>query len=182
MCSKRCRKGPKQAARRAANIGTAEIMARVTTAARRRGPRGAKYDLVVARLNQMAGAGLATLTAADRHLVQRYFGLGGVSAASLRQLAAEANLARSAITRRVHQSVLVLIGVGELGRACVVCGRDLSHPPGSRRRTCGRACEPAYHRQLGSHERLRAPARRQGREATEDLRSWTLPRSIALAL
>jgi hypothetical protein len=100
LCSKRCRNGRKQAARRAANIGTAEIMARVTIAARRRGPRGAKYDLVVARLSQMAGAGLATLTAADRHLVQRYFGLGGVAAASLRQLATETNLARSAIARR----------------------------------------------------------------------------------
>ncbi len=104
-------------------------------------------------------------------LVHRYFGLGGVPAESLRHLASETSLTRTDVQRRLYQSVVTLIGPGDLGRPCVVCGLDFVPPsPESRRRTCGRKCEVAYHRQLGSHERLRAPARRQGREATDRLR------------
>jgi hypothetical protein len=35
------------------------------------------------------------LPAPNRHLVQRYFGLGGVAAASIRHLAAETHLTRT---------------------------------------------------------------------------------------
>ncbi len=46
LCSKRCRNDRKQAAHRAASIGMIEIRARLTIAARRRGRRGASYDLL----------------------------------------------------------------------------------------------------------------------------------------
>ena len=74
-------------------------------------------------------------------------------------------MTRHKLERRIVECLAVAVGEAELGRACAVCGREFVPPyPSSRRTTCGVDCEREQHRQLGTAERLREPARRQGRE------------------
>lgn len=145
-------------------------MGRIAVAARRRGGQVPAYERIIVGLRELGPDRLDTLPA-DRHLVERYFGLHGTPTASLRMLAGDTGLPQREVLRRVYRCVVVLLGPAELSRPCVVCGRPFVPPdPWSRRRTCGRQCETDYHRQLGAPERFRAAARRQGRDAAEHLR------------
>jgi hypothetical protein len=95
------RRRRKQAARARGRLGEAERAGRIATSARVRGSRAQLYELAHARLSQGEPAVLDALKLADRHLLERYLGLGGCSATSMRRLASEMGMTRPALERRI---------------------------------------------------------------------------------
>ncbi|HLZ29452.1 MAG TPA: hypothetical protein VKV73_19215, partial [Chloroflexota bacterium] len=164
LCGEACRRRRKQAARARSHLSASERAGRIATSARRRGSRAQLYEMARARLSQSDPASVGVLSLADRHLLERYLGLAGYPATSLGRLASEMGMTRHALERRIAGCLGLLLGEAELGRPCAVCGRAFVPPyPSSRRTTCGVDCERGQHRQIGTADRLREPARRQGR-------------------
>jgi AraC-like DNA-binding protein len=170
VCGEGCRRRRKQAARARGRLSETERGGRIATSARRRGSRAQLYDMARARLSNSDLATGGALSLADRHLLERYLGLVGWPATSLRRLASETGMTRHALERRFAESLGLLLGQGKLGRLCGVCGQ-LFVPPylSSRRTTCSVQCERQHHRLSGTADRLRQPARRQGRELAPQL-------------
>jgi hypothetical protein len=164
LCGEACRGRRKRAARARARLSPSERAGRMATSARRRGSRAQLYELAHARLSQADSAAL-DLKVADRHLLERHLGLPGWPATSMRRLASETGMTRHALERRLTECLRLLLGEGELGRSCAVCARGFVPPYiSSTRTTCSVDCDRERRRQTGSAERLREPARRQGRD------------------
>jgi len=164
LCGETCRRRRKQGARAQERLSATERSDRMAASARRRGSRAHRYELARARLSQSDPATAGALSLADQHLLERYLGLGRWPATSLRRLASETGMTRHAVERRIAECLGLLLGQAELGRLCGVCGRSFVPPYlSSRRTTCSVECERARSRQIGSADRLREPARRQGR-------------------
>jgi hypothetical protein len=146
------------------------------TSARRRGSRAQLYEMARARLSNSDLATGDALSLADRHLLERYLGLAGFPETSERRLASETGMTRHALERRIAHCLGLLLGQGELGRPCGVCGRSFVPPYlSSRRTTCSVECERQHHRLGGTADRLREPARRQGRALRPQLAELEQP-------
>ena len=144
LCGDGCRRRRKQVARARGFLNEAERAARIATSARRRGSRAQLYELARAQLNQVDPAAGGALSLADRHLLERYLGLVGWPAASMRRLASETGITRHALERRLAECLGLLLGEGELGRSCGVCGQPfVPLYLSSRRTTCSGDCERA---------------------------------------
>jgi hypothetical protein len=170
LCGEACRRRRKEASRARSHLSSSERAGRRATSARRRGSRAQLYELARARLSNSNPATLGALSLADRHLLERYLGLAGLPATSERRLASETRMTWHALERRIAECLGLLLGRGELGRPCGVCGRSFVPPYlSSRRTTCSVECERQHHRLGGTADRLREPARRQGRELTPQL-------------
>jgi hypothetical protein len=170
LCGEGCRARRKQAARARGRLSEAERAGRIATSAPRRGSRAQLYELARTRLGQTDPAASDALKLADRHLLERFLGLAGWQATSIRRLSLETGMTRHALERRLAKCLGLLLGEGELGRPCAVCGEPFVPPYlSSRRTTCSVDCERARSRQIGIGDRLREPARRQGRELTPQL-------------
>ncbi len=169
LCGERCRRRRQRAfarARQATN--PAEMRARLATAARRRGRRGASYDRIVASLRALGPDDLARLPIAERHMLQRYVGLDGEPVASLSDLASQSGLPRADVQRRVHQSIAALLGQTSLAGHASCAAASLCRPirrPGdvpaasdARASTTGSSA-----RRNGCGQRLGARAARQPR-------------------
>ena len=123
-----------------------------------------------ARLSRSDPATVGVLSFADRHLLERYLGLGGWPATSLRRLAAEIGMTRHALERRIAVCVGLLLGEAVFRRSCAVCRREFVPPYLSSKRTsCSNDCQREYRRQIGSTDRARESARRRGRELAPQL-------------
>jgi hypothetical protein len=167
LCGEGCRRRRKQAARARGRWSETERGGRIATSARRRGSRAQLYELARAGLSESDPGTGGALSLADQHLLERYLGLVGWPATSLIRLASETGMTRHALERRIAKCLSLLLDQGELGGSCGVCGQPFVPPYlSSRRTTCSVDCERVRSWQMGSADRLREPARRQGRELT----------------
>src|SRR5207248_2276407 len=137
LCGEACRRRRKEAARARSHLSTSERAGRMATSARRRGSRAQLYEMARARLSNSDPATVDALSLADRNLLERYLGLAGLPATSERRLVSETGMTRQALERRIAECLGLLLGRGELGRPCGVCGRSFVPPYlSSRRTTC----------------------------------------------
>jgi hypothetical protein len=165
LCGEDCRRRRKQAARAQRRISDGERVGRITVSVRRRRPHAQLYEKARALLTEPGQGAARTLSQADRHLLERYLGLADSRATSLRGLTSQTGMTRHALERRLMACFGVLLGQGELGRVCAVCGRQFLPPYlSSDRQTCGAVCERKQARLHRSADHLREAARRQGRE------------------
>jgi hypothetical protein len=121
LCGEGCRRRRKQAAPARGRLSETERGGRSAISARRRGSRAQLYELARAGLSQSDPATGGALSLADKHLLERYLGLVGWPATSLRRLASETGMTRHALERRIAERLGLLLGQGELGRPCGVC-------------------------------------------------------------
>lgn len=167
VCGERCQRAFARA-RQATN--PAEMRARLATAARRRGRRGASYDRIVASLRALGPDDLARLPIAERHMLQRYVGLDGEPVASLSDLASQSGLPRADVQRRVHQSIAALLGQTSLAGHASCAAAPLCRP--IRRPSDVPAASDARASTTGSSARRNGCGQRLGARAARQPRAY----------
>ena len=120
--------------------------------------RAQLYEFARARLTESDEDAAAALVLPDRHLPERYLGLAGRPATSVRQLASQTGMTRHALERRITACLGSLPSEAELGRPCAVCGRGFVPPYlSSTRKSCSAG---RLRRRSGIDKRERAASAR----------------------